>query len=133
MAETGNCIGREQSGHIILSKYATTGDGILTAIKVMETVVSSKQPLSKLAEPVKMYPQVLKNLRVADKSAVRNHPRVAERVREISKALGDGGRILLRESGTEPLIRIMVEAESDALCHRYAEDLAALIEELGLL
>lgn len=133
MAETGNCIGGEQSGHIILSKYATTGDGILTAIKVMETVVSSKQPLSKLAEPVKMYPQVLKNLRVADKSAVRNHPRVAERVREISKALGDGGRILLRESGTEPLIRIMVEAESDALCHRYAEDLAALIEELGLL
>ncbi len=133
MAETGNCIGGEQSGHIILSKYATTGDGILTAIKVMETVVSSKQPLSKLAEPVKMYPQVLKNLRVADKSAVRNHPRVAERVREISKALGDGGRILLRESGTEPLIRIMVEAESDALCHRHAEDLAALIEELGLL
>ena len=133
MAETGNCIGGEQSGHIILRQYATTGDGILTAIKVMETVVSSKQPLSKLAEPVKMYPQVLKNLRVADKSAVRNHPRVAERVREISKALGDGGRILLRESGTEPLIRIMVEAESDALCHRYAEDLAALIEELGLL
>ena len=132
MIETGNCIGGEQSGHIIMSKYATTGDGILTAIKVMESVVASKLPLSKLAEPVKMYPQVLKNVRVADKAAVRENPTVIAKIEEIAKTLGNSGRILLRESGTEPVIRVMVEADTLAVCEKHVDAVIALIRELGL-
>lgn len=131
MQETGNCIGGEQSGHIILSKYATTGDGILTAIKVMEAVIGSKLPLSKLAEPVKMYPQALKNVRVGDKAAVRNDPAVQAKVEEVRAALGSSGRILLRESGTEPVMRVMVEAESQALCEQYVDSVLAVIRERG--
>ena len=132
MQKTGNGIGGEQSGHIILSKYATTGDGILTAIKVMETVVSSKLPLSKLAEPVKMYPQVLKNIRVADKAAVREHPEVQAEIERIRAELGDSGRILLRESGTEPVMRVMVEADTAATCERYVDMVIDKIRALGL-
>lgn len=132
MAETGNAIGGEQSGHIILGKYATTGDGILTAIKVMEAVIANKTPLGKLVAPVKMFPQTLKNIRVRDKAAVRSHPAVQACVEEIGRELGDAGRILLRESGTEPVIRVMVEAENDALCARYADRVVALVESLGL-
>lgn len=132
MIETGNCIGGEQSGHIIMSKYATTGDGILTAIKVMESVVASKLPLSKLAEPVKMYPQVLKNVRVADKAAVRENPTVTAKIKEVAEELGNSGRILLRESGTEPVIRVMVEADTLVVCEKHVDAVIALIRELGL-
>ncbi len=132
MAETGNCLGGEQSGHIIMSKYATTGDGILTAIKIMEAVISSKLPLSKLAEPVKMLPQVLKNVRVADKTAVRNNTAVQEAVRRAGEKLNGNGRVLLRESGTEPLIRVMAEAETEAICERTVDEIIAVIRAEGL-
>ena len=122
MLATGNCIGGEQSGHIILSKYATTGDGILTAIKTMEAVVGEKLPLSKLAEPVQMLPQVTRNIRVADKDAVAMHPAIKETVADIERRLGNNGRILLRKSGTEPLIRVMVEAMTEEECKSYADE-----------
>lgn len=132
MAETGNCLGGEQSGHIIMSKYATTGDGILTAIKIMEAVISSKLPLSKLAEPVKMFPQVLKNVRVADKAAVRNNAAVQAALAEAEKALNGNGRVLLRESGTEPVVRVMAEADTEALCERVVDGVAVVIRAEGL-
>lgn len=132
MQRTGNGIGGEQSGHIILSKYATTGDGILTAIKIMETVVSSKLPLSQLAEPVKMYPQILKNIRVADKAAVRENTTIQAEVERIRRELGESGRILLRESGTEPVIRVMVEADTAAICEKYVDAVINMIRALGL-
>ena len=132
MMQTGNCIGGEQSGHIILSKYATTGDGILTAIKLAEAVVESKKTLSVLASPVKMLPQVLKNVRVADKAAVRNHPKVQEKLAQVRDTLGKSGRILLRESGTEPVVRVMVEAPTVEECERCVDDVIALIRACGL-
>ena len=132
MQETGNCLGGEQSGHIIIRKYATTGDGILTAIKLMEAVVGSKLSLSKLAEDVKMLPQVMKNVRVADKSAVTKNEMVKARVDAISDELSGRGRILLRPSGTEPVIRVMVEAESESECISYIDSVIDLITALGL-
>ena len=132
MAETGNCLGGEQSGHIIMSKYATTGDGILTAIKVMEAVIASKLPLSKLAKPVKMLPQVLKNVRVADKAAVRNNPAVQAAVKAASEKLDGTGRVLLRESGTEPLVRVMAEADTEAICEKAVDGIVAVIRSEGL-
>lgn len=131
MQRTGNCIGGEQSGHIILKKYATTGDGILTAIKVMEAVIDTKLPLGKLAEPVQMLPQVTENLRVANKRAVRENPEVARTVERIRAELGDRGRILLRESGTEPVIRVMVEAEREEICRSLAEEVLSVIRARG--
>jgi len=132
MLATGNCIGGEQTGHIILSKYATTGDGILTAIKVMEAVIGSKQPLSKLAEPVKMLPQVLVNVRVADKAAVRADSEVQAALAAAEKALGGDGRVLLRESGTEPVIRVMAEAETEARCRKIVDGIVSVIRARGL-
>ena len=132
MQQNGHCIGGEQSGHVILSKYATTGDGILTAIKVMEAVISSKLPLSKLAEPVRMMPQVTRNIRVADKAAVRNNAKVQSSVEAVREKLGKTGRILLRESGTEPLIRVMVEAPSEGMCASYADEVVDVIRAEGL-
>ncbi len=132
MRATGNCIGGEQSGHIILSKYATTGDGILTAIKLMEAVVSEKMTLSRLAEPVQMLPQVTKNVRVADKAAVRQHSAVKALIADISERLGNNGRILLRESGTERVIRVMVEAPTTELCEDYTGEVVSQIVSLGL-
>ncbi|MBQ8439827.1 MAG: phosphoglucosamine mutase [Clostridia bacterium] len=132
MLATGNCIGGEQSGHIIMSKYATTGDGILTAIKVMEAVVSNKLPLSKLAEPVTMFPQVLKNVRVADKAAVRENAAVQAAVKAVGEKLGNRGRVLLRESGTEPLIRVMSEAPTEAECETAVDEILAVIHAQGL-
>ena len=132
MQENGYCIGGEQSGHIILSKFATTGDGILTAIKVMEAVISSKQTLSKLAEPVKMLPQITRNIKVSDKAAVRANAAVSAAVEAVRTELGGDGRILLRESGTEPLIRIMVEATSEELCKKYTDAVADVIFSEGL-
>lgn len=132
MQHTCNCIGGEQSGHIILSKYATTGDGILTAIKVMEAVISSKLPLSKLAEPVQMFPQVLKNVRVRDKAAVREDPEVQAAVRRVGERLGRTGRILLRESGTEPVVRVMAEAATQKECESCVDEIVSLIHARGL-
>ena len=132
MQETGNCIGGEQSGHIILKKYATTGDGVLTAIKVMETMIDRKLPLSKLVSPVQMLPQVMKNLRVADKRAVREDEAIKAAVAQVSEALGNTGRILVRESGTEPVIRVMVEAPTVQVCETCVDRILQVIRERGL-
>ena len=121
MVKNNFCLGGEQSGHIIFSKYATTGDGILTSLMVMEVVMEKKQTLSKLAEEVKIYPQILKNVRVADKKTARENPEVVKAVDAVAKALGDDGRILVRESGTEPVIRVMVEAATDEICEKYVD------------
>ena len=132
MRENGYSLGGEQSGHVILSKYATTGDGILTAIKVMEAVISEKLPLSKLAEPVKMLPQVMKNVRVADKRAVRENAKVIDAVDAVREKLSGIGRILLRESGTEPVVRVMVEAPTKELCESYVDEVIEVIFREGL-
>ncbi len=127
MVENGHVIGGEQSGHIILRKYATTGDGILTAIMVMERIVDSKLPLSKLAEAVVMYPQITENLRVPDKDAVLNHPAVKEKLADCNARLGGDGRMLLRRSGTEPVVRVMVEAANEETCEAYIREMTDVI------
>lgn len=132
MQQNGHCLGGEQSGHVIMSKFATTGDGILTAIKIMEAVISSKQSLSKLAEAVRMLPQVMKNVRVADKAAVRNNARVQQSVASVQAKLGDTGRILLRESGTEPVVRVMVEAPTEGICNACVDEVIDVIRTEGL-
>ena len=132
MVKNGHCIGGEQSGHIILTKYATTGDGILTAIKLMEAIIASKTTFSQLASPVKMMPQVMKNVRVSDKAAVRNNVAVQSRVNAVAERLGKSGRILVRESGTEPLVRVMVEATTEAICEACVDEVIAVIEAEGL-
>ena len=123
-------IGGEQSGHIIFSQYATTGDGILTAIKVMEVLMEKKMPLSELAAPVRIYPQMLKNIKVRSKPEAQNDPDVQAAVAAVAEKLGDTGRILVRESGTEPVIRVMVEAKTVELAHEVATDLADFIKKL---
>ena len=133
MVQTGNRIGGEQSGHIIFTKYATTGDGILTSIKMMEVMLAKEKPMSELAAPVVFYPQVLKNVRVKSKPDAQNDPDVQAAVKKVSDALGDTGRILVRESGTEPVIRVMVEAESDAICRKYVDSVVDVIEKKGHL
>lgn len=131
MSAHGNRLGGEQSGHIIFSKYATTGDGILTSLKVMEVMMAKKQPLSKLAEPVRFYPQELVNVRVADKEKAQNDKDVAAAIKKVEKKLKSSGRILVRPSGTEPLIRVMVEAESKELCSSYAEEVVSVLRAKG--
>ncbi len=126
-------LGGEQSGHIIFSKHATTGDGILTSLMVMEVVMEKKQPLSKLAEEVKIYPQLLKNVRVADKKTARENAEVTKAVNDVAEALGEDGRILVRESGTEPVIRVMVEASTDELCEKYVNQVIDVIRAEGLI
>ena len=121
MAEHGCRIGGEQSGHIIISKYATTGDGILTSLKLMEVMLAKKQRLSELCNGLTIYPQVLKNVRVLDKPAAKNDPKVQEAVQTVTQQLGSTGRILLRESGTEPVIRVMVEAASKQQCQELVD------------
>lgn len=133
MMANGNRIGGEQSGHIIFSKYARTGDGILTSLKIMEVILAKKLPLSRLAEPVTIYPQVLINVRVKNKKAAQNDPAVQAAVEAVAAELGDSGRILVRESGTEPLVRVMVEAESEARCRELAERITATIQSQGHL
>ena len=133
MVETGNRIGGEQSGHIIFTKYATTGDGILTSLKIMEVMLAKEKPLSKLAEPVVFYPQVLKNVRVKSKPAAQNDPDVQAAVERVGKELGDTGRILVRESGTEPVIRVMVEAGTEEICEKYVDEVIDVIEAKGHL
>ena len=130
MVANGYVLGGEQSGHIIFSKHATTGDGILTAIMLMEVILEKKQSLHTLAQGMKMYPQCLKNVRVADKKAVTENAKVQQKKKEIEEKLGEDGRILLRESGTEPVIRVMVEAATDALCEQYVDEMVEVIKNI---
>ena len=130
MMENGYRLGGEQSGHIIFSKHATTGDGILTSLKIMEVLLEKKTTLGTLASEVTIYPQLLKNLRVTDKKAVLEHPDVIKAIREVEDELKDDGRILVRESGTEPLLRVMVEATTHELCDRYVTKVIQAMERV---
>jgi len=132
MCRNGHVLGGEQSGHVILGKLASTGDGILTAIKLMEIVVEKKTTLAKLAEPVVILPQTTKNIRVVDKDRVMENAEVAGLVKALNQELDREGRVLLRKSGTEPVVRIMVEAESPELCETYADRVIDLIRERRL-
>ena len=132
MSQNGHCLGGEQSGHIIFSKHATTGDGILTSLKLMEVILEKKETLAKLADEVQIYLQVLKNVRVKDKEAAQADRDVQAEVQKVSDALGDTGRILVRPSGTEPLIRVMVEAPTDEICGKYVAQVVEMIEKKGL-
>ena len=126
-------LGGEQSGHIIVKKYATTGDGILTAIMLLEEICDSKQTLAKLCEPVTLYPQYIKNIRVKDKNQTVNDEVVLQSVKEVDALIAGNGRVLLRQSGTEPVIRIMIEAESMEKCQDYAQMIAEVVKERGFL
>ena len=131
MTEHDCRLGGEQSGHIIFSKYATTGDGILTSLKIMEAMIANKAKLSELAAPLKIYPQMLINVRVASKPEAQNDPIVKAKVEEVAEKLGNTGRILVRESGTEPVIRVMVEAEDEAICKEYCMAVVNTIKARG--
>ena len=131
MVENGHRIGGEQSGHIIFTKYATTGDGILTSLKLMEVMLAKEKPMSELAAPVVFYPQVLKNVRVKSKPEAQNDPDVQAAVKKVAEELGDNGRILVRESGTEPVIRVMVEADTDEICEKYVDSVIEVIKAKG--
>ena len=131
MQQNGHRIGGEQSGHIIFSKYATTGDGIITALKMMEVMLAKKKPLSQLAEPLAIYPQALKNVRVTDKTQAQNDADVRAMVERAAKELGTDGRILVRESGTEPLVRVMVEAGNVETCEKYVDAVIDVIRSKG--
>lgn len=133
MAQNGNCLGGEQSGHIIFSKHAATGDGILTSLKVMEVMLENKQPLDQLVSELEIYPQVLKNVRVKDKTAAQEDAVVKAQVDKVTVELGDSGRILLRQSGTEPLVRVMVEAASQELCETFVNQVIEVMKEQGHL
>ncbi len=129
MAKNNNRIGGEESGHIIFSKYASTGDGILTSLKIMEVMLAKKSPLSELAKPLVIYPQYLENVRVTDKKA--SVECVKGIVADIENTLGDSGRILVRESGTEPVVRVMVEAESEEICRKFVKSVVDIIKLKG--
>ena len=131
MSQNGYCLGGEQSGHIIFSKNATTGDGILTSLKVMEVMLEKKQPLDQLASEVEIYPQVLKNVRVKDKKAAQEDADVQAEVSKVTEALGDDGRILLRQSGTEPVVRVMVEAPDHHTCEKYVDQVIEVMLKKG--
>ncbi len=132
MAECGYALGGEQSGHIILSKYATTGDGILTAIKLTEAVIEAKSTISRLSEPVLMLPQMTRSIRVQSKDAVMENRAVQRELEAVRALLGSGGRVLLRKSGTEPVVRIMVEAEGDGECTKCIDRIVAVMKREGL-
>lgn len=131
MMEHGHSIGGEQSGHIIFSKYATTGDGVLTSLMIMETILGRKVKLSELFNSLTIYPQLLVNVKVSSKDAVMNDADVLKLNDEIAAELGDDGRLLLRQSGTEPVIRVMVEAATDELCEKYVYKMVDLIKAKG--
>ena len=133
MRNNGHLIGGEQSGHIIFSRYATTGDGLLTAIKIMEAITETKEPLSTLASGMKMYPQVLKNVVVTDKDETLNCPEVKAAVKKAETELGSDGRVLLRKSGTEPLLRVMSEAATHELCEEKVDAIIAAMKDAGKL
>lgn len=132
MMANGHSLGGEQSGHIIFSRHAATGDGILTSLMLMEALMEKKAVLKDLADEVKIYPQILENARVSDKKAAREHPRVQQAVAAAAEALGEDGRILVRESGTEPLVRVMVEASTQELCRKYVDQVVQVMREEGL-
>ena len=131
MNQNGCRIGGEQSGHIIFSKYASTGDGILTSLKMMEVMMAKKAKMSQLTEGLSIYPQVLENVRVLDKTAAQGDPDVKAAVKAVEEALGDTGRILVRESGTEPLLRVMVEAETEECCRKYVDQVVSVVKAKG--
>ena len=131
MTKNGCRIGGEQSGHIIFSKYASTGDGILTSLKMMEVMLTRKKKMSELSEGFTVYPQVLKNIRVHNKAEAQNDNDVQAAVKTVAEKLGESGRILVRESGTEPVIRVMVEAESEETCQKYVDEVIAVIKAKG--
>lgn len=131
MVTNGNCLGGEQSGHIIFSKHATTGDGILTSLKVMEVILEKKESLGKLASELEIFPQVLKNVRVHDKTAAQEDEAVKAEVEKVAQSLGDSGRILLRQSGTEPVVRVMVEAADLKTCEQYVEQVIDVMKSRG--
>ena len=133
MTQNKCTIGGEQSGHIIFSKYATTGDGILTSIKMMEVMLARKKKMSELASPLVIYPQVLENVRVTDKAAAQEDPDVRAKVDQVTSELGNTGRILVRESGTEPVVRVMVEAEQKDICRRYVDEVIDVIRAKGFI
>ena len=131
MTKNGCRIGGEQSGHIIFSKYASTGDGILTSLKMMQVMLARKKKMSELSEGFTVYPQVLKNIRVNNKVDAQNDNDVQAAVKAVGEKLGDSGRILVRESGTEPVIRVMVEAESEAVCRKHVDEVIDVIKAKG--
>ena len=131
MQQNGHSLGGEQSGHIIFSKLAATGDGILTSLKIMEVMLESKATLSELCKDIQIFPQHLVNVRVKDKSVFRNDKVIADYIAEVGERLGKEGRILVRESGTEPVIRVMAEAKTDELCKSVVDDIVAKIKEQG--
>ncbi|SHM63353.1 phosphoglucosamine mutase [Ruminococcus flavefaciens] len=131
MKENNCCIGGEQSGHIIFSKYASTGDGILTSLKIMQVIMSREKKLSELAAPFTVYPQVLENVKVKDKAAAQADPDVRAEVDKVAAELGDAGRILVRESGTEPLVRVMVEAQDESVCRKCVDRVVSVIKAKG--
>ena len=131
MMQFGHSLGGEQSGHIIFSKYAVTGDGVLTSLMLMEVMLEKKQKLSELRKGLTIYPQLLKNVRVGDKPTAKNDPDVVAATEEVAKALGDNGRIMIRESGTEPVIRVMVEAETQELCEKYVDRVVKVLYKKG--
>ena len=129
MQKNGCRLGGEQSGHIIFSKYASTGDGILTSLKMMEVMMAKKMKMSQLTEDLHIYPQVLVNVKVKDKAVTQADKDVQDAVKKVVDALGDTGRILVRESGTEPLIRVMVEAETEEICRKHVDNVVSVIKE----
>ena len=129
MTKNGCRIGGEQSGHIIFSKYASTGDGILTSLKMMEVMMAKKKKMSQLTENLHIYPQVLVNVMVKDKAVAQADADVQAAISKVAERLGDTGRILVRESGTEPLIRVMVEAETKEICHTYVDEVVSIINK----
>lgn len=132
MKENGYNIGGEQSGHIIFSKYASTGDGILTSLKMMQAMIGKKKKLSEMYDGFVMYPQVLENVRVADKKAAQDDAEVKAAIKEVEETLGDKGRILVRESGTEPVVRVMVEAETTEVCQEMVNKVVEVMKKKGL-
>nr|WP_296042648.1 phosphoglucosamine mutase [uncultured Blautia sp.] len=133
MMENNYSLGGEQSGHIIFSRYAATGDGILTSLMIMEACVEKKSTLCDLAKEMVVYPQLLRNVRVADKKTARENPKVVEAVQAVARALGTEGRILVRESGTEPVIRVMVEAGTQDICAEHVNNVIKVMENEGLI
>ena len=133
MMENNYSIGGEQSGHIIFSRYSATGDGILTSLMIMEACVDQKATLCDLAKEMKVYPQLLRNVRVSDKKTALENEKVKAAIEAAAEALGDDGRILVRESGTEPLIRVMVEAGTEEICAEHVNNVVRVMEEEGLI
>ena len=131
MVANGYVLGGEQSGHIIFSKHVTTGDGILTALMLMEVILEKKQTLAKLASEYEVYPQVLKNVKVKDKKVAQDDEKVQAEVAKVTESLGSNGRILLRQSGTEPVVRVMVEASDLETCEKYVDQVIKVMEEQG--